>query len=147
MAGRYAKDDLHQQFGVCFLTYRSDTAGIQSDSYRNQDTGPSEVYVPDYEDIGLKMGEKAYRILDLKENPEPELNTLPCRYVFDAKVLEELGFENKELPEGSVIINKEPTFFEIYKNGVRVVTVHLLYPITRIVRFFVLLLQNQNSKK
>lgn len=79
-------------------------------------------YVPDYEDIGLKMGEKAYRILDLKENPEPELNTLPCRYVFDAKVLKELGFENKELPEGSVIINKEPTFFEIYKNGVRVVT-------------------------
>lgn len=79
-------------------------------------------YVPDYEDIGLKMGEKAYRILDLKENPEPELNTLPCRYVFDAKVLKELGFENKELPEGSVIINKEPTFFETYKNGVRVVT-------------------------
>lgn len=79
-------------------------------------------YVPDYEDIGLKMGEKAYRILDLKENPEPELNTLPCRYVFDAKVLKELRFENKELPEGSVIINKEPTFFETYKNGVRVVT-------------------------
>ena len=79
-------------------------------------------YVPDYEDIGLKMGEKAYRILDLKENPEPELNTLPCRYVFDAKVLKELGFENKELPEGAVIINKEPTFFETYKNGVRVVT-------------------------
>lgn len=78
-------------------------------------------YVPHYDGVGSALGSHAYRVLDLKKTDTPELQSLPCEYRFDSQKLKEWGFEGKVLPEGSILINKQPSFFEVYKREIRIV--------------------------
>ncbi|MEG1562392.1 MAG: ATP-binding protein [Bacteroides sp.] len=82
-------------------------------------------YVPVYEDVARKAGEKAYQILDLHQTPRPQLTSLPCQYKFDAQKLKEWGFEDKKLPPNSTTIHREKSFFELYKREAE--TVGLLF--------------------
>lgn len=77
-------------------------------------------YVPQYDGIGIKLGEKAYRILDKGNNEPNEFIILPNEYKFDAQKLEELGLQAKVLPPNSNVINKTPSFFELYRTEVKV---------------------------
>lgn len=77
-------------------------------------------YVPQYDGIGIKLGEKAYRILDKGNNEPNEFIILPNEYKFDAQKLEELGLQAKVLPPNSNVINQTPSFFELYRTEVKV---------------------------
>lgn len=76
-------------------------------------------YVPNYEGVGEKMGEAAYRFLDQGKKSNEYIRILPNKYKFDAKKLKELGFENKKLPFNSTLVNQKEPFFKVYKMEVR----------------------------
>ncbi|WP_321332066.1 ATP-binding protein [uncultured Bacteroides sp.] len=78
-------------------------------------------YVPLYEDVGKKLGLKAYRILDLHHNEKPEFTLLKSEYKFDVQKLEEMGFKGKVLPEGSTLVNYRHPFFVVYKREVETI--------------------------
>lgn len=73
-------------------------------------------YVPQYDKVSPKIAQKAYQILDQHLLQKAEMIALPGEYKFDARKLAELGFKDKLLPANSNIINREPTFFEVYKS-------------------------------
>ena len=84
-------------------------------------------YVPDYPTVGPDMAQKAFQLLDknLEGSKEPTVHMSKNQYTFDVKELDKFGFESKKLPEGSVFINKEITFYEEYK--LQIVTVLLVF--------------------
>lgn len=70
--------------------------------------------VPVYDNMGTAMGHKAYQILH-NNDTTVELKTVPQEYRFDAPTLQKWNINTTVLPRGSVIINKQPSFFESYK--------------------------------
>ena len=76
-------------------------------------------YVPQYEGIAKGMGEYAYQFLDKGKNDIRSINILPNKYKFDANKLKEWGFEDKNLPINSIVINQPIPFFVAYKTEVQ----------------------------
>ncbi len=76
-------------------------------------------YIPKYEGVALRMGKKAYQVLELNDTNHPELTSLPCEYKFDASKLKEWGFADKELPPNSNVINATLSFFQAYRTEVQ----------------------------
>lgn len=77
-------------------------------------------YVPIYNGVGDRLGKRAYEIIYKKEY-EKEFIVQPGEYVFDAERLQEWGFGKKPLPLNSRIVNKELSFFEMYRREVAII--------------------------
>lgn len=84
-------------------------------------------YVPDYVTVGPSMAQRAYQLLDKnqKGNPDPYIYVSKNQYTFDVKELAKRGFRFKMLPQGSVLVNKEKSFYETYK--IQIITVLLVF--------------------
>lgn len=84
-------------------------------------------YVPEYITVGPAMAQRAFRLLEEKQkgSPEPYIYVSKNQYTFDTKELAKHGFESKELPEGSVLVNKEKSFYEAYK--IQIATILLVF--------------------
>jgi PAS domain S-box-containing protein len=73
-------------------------------------------YVFSMSDVGRQAGELAQRILDGKKLTPADLPTaIPSNYVFDWNQLQRWGIGMDKLPPGSTVINREYTFWELYK--------------------------------
>lgn len=73
-------------------------------------------YIPVYRNVGKDLGAQAYDIIHKKaEGVRKGIQFIPNRYEFDVKKLKELGFAEKKLPEGSVLINKDISFWKKYQ--------------------------------
>lgn len=77
-------------------------------------------YVPIYDGVGEKLGKRAYEII-YKKHYQSEFIVLPGEYVFDAEQLKTWLLNGKKLPENSRIINKQPSFFEMYRYEVTII--------------------------
>lgn len=76
---------------------------------------------PYYDNISKDIAEKAYQILHTDEAIDQELCSLSFIYKFDHKKLKELGLMDKKLPEGSIIINRKASFWEVYRKQLEII--------------------------
>lgn len=72
-------------------------------------------YIPQYHVVGKKIASAAYEYLDQGEREGVGLVTIPGNYSFDVKRLHEFKLDSLSLPEGAVLVNKTPSFYEQYK--------------------------------
>lgn len=72
-------------------------------------------YTPEYHVVGKDIGAVAYNFLDKGNESDVNLVTIPGNYTFDVKRLHEFKLDSLELPKGSVLVNKTPSFYEQYK--------------------------------
>lgn len=71
-------------------------------------------YIPEYDNVNEELGKKAYQLL-YQHQTKPEYFILPNKYRFDFHQIENNSWFKKQIPEGSDIINRKPTFFEAYQ--------------------------------
>lgn len=72
-------------------------------------------YCPNYDNKVDRIVKKAYEIMYSDNEVEQELTEMPLNYRFDELMMQRFGIQNKVLPKGSIIINKAPTFWQLYK--------------------------------
>ncbi len=72
-------------------------------------------YIPQYRTIGKEMAWQAYNIFIHNSFLKTQVEFIPNQYNFDAKKLEELKINLKELPMGYTLVNEGPSFIEQYK--------------------------------
>ncbi len=72
-------------------------------------------YNPEYHAVGKDIGTAAYNFLDKGDAAGVDLVTIPGVYTFDVKRLHEFKLDSLNLPQGSVLINKTPSFYEQYR--------------------------------
>ena len=76
---------------------------------------------PHYDNIAKDIARKAYQILHTEDIVEQELSSLPFIYQFDHRKLKEFQLIDKKLPEGSIVINKKPSFWDTYKKQLGII--------------------------
>ena len=72
-------------------------------------------YTPEYHAVGKNIGAVAYDFLDKGDREGVDLVTIPGNYTFDIKRLHEFKLDSLNLPQGAVLVNKTPSFYEQYK--------------------------------
>lgn len=72
-------------------------------------------YTPEYHAVGKDIGAVAYDFLDKGNREGMDLVTIPGNYTFDVKRLHEFNLDSLNLPQGAVLVNKTPSFYEQYK--------------------------------
>lgn len=75
-------------------------------------------YCPSYDNKMPEIINKAFQILNSDTTVEQELIEMPMCYKFDELIMQRFGLQSKLLPKGSIIINKAPTFWKLYKREV-----------------------------
>lgn len=103
-------------------------------------------YVPKYYSIGPQMAARAYQLIDQNKPGKPLFHINRNEYTFDTQKLTELGFSDKKLPEGSVLVNKKKTFYELYQWQIITVTLFFLVLITGFVTTFYYYIRVRNLK-
>jgi PAS domain S-box-containing protein len=84
------------------------------------DLGHGEVggYLENLADEGRIVGQIARRILSGERPEDIPIGTTPNAYTFDWRALQHWGLKARNLPLGSVVLNREPTFWEAYRQYV-----------------------------
>lgn len=72
-------------------------------------------YTPEYHGVGKSIGATTYDFLDKGDTEGMGLVTIPGNYTFDIKRLHEFKLDSLNLPQGAVLVNKTPSFYEQYK--------------------------------
>ena len=72
-------------------------------------------YTPEYHAVGKNIGAVTYDFLDKGDREGVDLVTIPGNYTFDIKRLHEFKLDSLNLPQGAVLVNKTPSFYEQYK--------------------------------
>ena len=72
-------------------------------------------YTPEYHAVGKNIGAVTYDFLDKGDREGVDLVTIPGKYTFDIKRLHEFKLDSLNLPQGAVLVNKTPSFYEQYK--------------------------------
>lgn len=72
-------------------------------------------YTPEYHTVGKNIGAVTYDFLDKGDREGVDLVTIPGKYTFDIKRLHEFKLDSLNLPQGAVLVNKTPSFYEQYK--------------------------------
>ena len=72
-------------------------------------------YTPEYHAVGKNIGAVTYDFLDKGDREGVDLLTIPGKYTFDIKRLHEFKLDSLNLPQGAVLVNKTPSFYEQYK--------------------------------
>jgi len=65
-------------------------------------------------EIGGIAGSMALRILKGEKPQDVPRVKAPTLYMFDWRVLKRWGLNERDLPAGSILLNREPTFWELY---------------------------------
>jgi signal transduction histidine kinase len=68
--------------------------------------------------MGKTVAEMALRVLDGENPGDMEPIKMTGKYIFDWEQLQKWGIDEKRLPAGSIIRNREYTFFEKYKRRI-----------------------------
>lgn len=72
-------------------------------------------YTPEYGSSGKRIAKEVVSVINQSDNGELAVDFFPSIYTFNYEKLKELDFSKKDLPPGSIIINKEIGFYEKYK--------------------------------
>ena len=72
-------------------------------------------YTPEYHAVGKNIGAVTCDFLDKGDREGVDLVTIPGNYTFDIKRLHEFKLDSLNLPQGAVLVNKTPSFYEQYK--------------------------------
>jgi signal transduction histidine kinase len=67
------------------------------------------------EEEGRTAGELAVRALNGEEASKLPRVMAATTYMFDWRALKRWGFRERDLPPGSIVLNRQPTFWELYK--------------------------------
>jgi signal transduction histidine kinase len=70
-------------------------------------------YMPNYHTQGKPLAQMAFEYLTSKKGGDIVVS--PDHYVFDWKVLQSFGLDDAELPNGTELLNREPSLYEQYK--------------------------------
>jgi PAS domain S-box-containing protein len=84
-----------------------------ADSYVGQ--GPVGGYMVSYQIQGQIAGEIAARILKGEKPQDIPIVKDTGAYMFDWRALQRWGFKEKDLPPGSIVLNRQPTLWDAYK--------------------------------
>ena len=71
-----------------------------------------------FSEQGRVVGSKAVRILNGEKPQNIPRATDVTTYMFDSRALQRWGFKERNLPPGSILINRQPTFWELYRRYV-----------------------------
>ena len=72
-------------------------------------------YIPCYRPVGKDMAHQVVDFFDKDKKHKLKIELIPSQYSFDAKRLKEEYFTEKSLPENSILINEEVSFYEEYR--------------------------------
>lgn len=72
-------------------------------------------YMPCYRQVGKDMARQVVDFFDKNKKHELKIELIPNEYSFDAKRLKEEGFDRKTLPEHSVFVNQDISFYDQYR--------------------------------
>ncbi|WP_334166540.1 HAMP domain-containing sensor histidine kinase [Phocaeicola paurosaccharolyticus] len=73
-------------------------------------------YMPKYRNVGRDIADLALNYLTDKTRYKKAIHFISNEYSFDSKRMSQLNIKVDSLPNNSVIINQEPTFYQKYKN-------------------------------
>ncbi len=93
---------------------------------------------------GKIVGEMALRILKGERPQNIPRFTTATKYMFDWRALKRWGFKERNLPAGSIIVNREPTFWDMYR---RLVLASIFVLLAQSVAIFALLWQRARRRK
>jgi PAS domain S-box-containing protein len=83
-------------------------------------------------DAGRVAGEMAVRVLNGQRPEDIPIEISKNAYMFDWRALKRWGVNETDLPDGSILLNRQPTFWELYKRYVLAVLLVLLAQATAI---------------
>lgn len=69
-------------------------------------------------DDGRVAGEMALRVLNGERPEDIPIETSKNAYMFDWRALKRWGIKERDLPAGSIVLNRQPTFWQAYKTYV-----------------------------
>lgn len=97
-------------------------------------------YVPDYQIVGKKLAQQTLDYLNRKDYSKVSLQIMDGKYRFDIKCLENRGLDSIPLPKNVVLMNRKPSFIELYRKEVLIVSALFvgLIVILLIVSYFLL---------
>lgn len=95
-------------------------------------------------DAGRVAGDMAVRVLNGQRPEDIPIETSRNAYMFDWRALKRWGLKESNLPPGSIVLNREPTFWEAYKGYVLATLIVLL---AEAVAIFALLWQRVQRRK
>jgi len=75
-------------------------------------------FVASYAEQGLIAGDMTVRILNGEKPQDIPIVKGANAYMFDWRALRRWGFDEKHLPPDSIVLNREPSFWEAYKDYV-----------------------------
>ena len=93
---------------------------------RGADGGAVGGDLVNWADDGRVAGEMAVRILNGEKPQELSVITSSDAYMFDWRALKRWGIKESALPPGSIVLNRQPSFWELYKQYVLVAIFLLL---------------------
>jgi PAS domain S-box-containing protein len=95
-------------------------------------------------DAGRVAGDMAVRVLNGQRPEDIPIGISKNAYMFDWRALERWGLKESNLPPGSIVLNRQPTFWEAYKEYVIGAILVLL---AQTVAIFALLRQRAKTRK
>ena len=95
-------------------------------------------------DAGRIAGDMAVRVLNGQRPEDIPIQTSRNAYMFDWRALKRWGLKERDLPPGSIVLNREPTFWEAYEGYVIAALIVLL---AEAVAIFALLWQRLQRRK
>lgn len=97
---------------------------------------------------GRAAGEMALRILQGEAAVDiPILRESPNQYMFDYEQLERFEIEQSQLPTGSLIVNRDPTFYELYRDALWTVSAVFAILLIAIVVLLINIRQRQRAEE
>src|SRR5262249_52128499 len=83
-------------------------------------------YLVNWADDGRVAAEMAVRVLNGERTRDIPVVTSRSAYMFDWRALKRWGLKQSELPPGSIVLHREPSFWDLYKQYVLIGIVVLL---------------------
>ncbi|HMK23767.1 MAG TPA: ABC transporter substrate binding protein [Terriglobales bacterium] len=72
-------------------------------------------YLLSFEEVGRSVGEMAVRILKGEKPQDIPIEASPNVYMFDWRALQRWGLKESNLPPGSLVLNRQPTVWELFR--------------------------------
>lgn len=73
-------------------------------------------YTPCYRNTGKDLANDAYRYVNIKNHGNVNINILPLKYLFDARVVSQNHIKTRLLPKNATYINQPESFWKKYEN-------------------------------
>lgn len=97
------------------MVVKAANAPVFSLNDRNLNQGEVGGDVSNAEEQGKTVGVTALRILNGEKPRDIAATKTAATYIFDSQALKRWGLKEKNLPPGSIVLNREPTVWEAFK--------------------------------